>query len=112
MGILSTTTLRSNRVTDCPIMSDKDLKATGRGSFDYCIDLNSSLSVVEWYDNKGVILGSSFSTVKDSSTKRRWDSKKKDHCNVAYPEMVKEYNESLSGMDLNDMLLSLQRVDK
>ena len=35
------------------------------------IDLNSSLHVAKWYDNKGVILGSSFSAVKASSTKRR-----------------------------------------
>ena len=93
-------------------MSDKDLKATGRGSFDYRIDLHSSLRVVKWYDdNKGVILGS-FSPVKASSTKKRWDSKKKEHCNVAYHDTVKEYNESMGGVDLNDMPTSLYRVDK
>ena len=107
MGILSTATLRSNRPAGCPLMSDKDLKAKGRGSFDYHIDLNSSLRVVKWYYNKGVILGSSLFLVEASSTKRRWDFVKKDHCNVTYPEIVKEYNESMSGMDLNDMLISL-----
>ena len=94
-----------------PLKSDKYLRATGSGSFDYHVDLSSSLRVVKWCDNKGVILGSSFSTVKASSTKRRWDSKKKDHCNVAYPDMVKEYNESMGGVDLNDMLISLYRLN-
>ena len=89
------------------IMNGKDLKATGHGSFDYRIDLNSSLCVVKWYDNKGVILDSSFSTVKASSTKKRCYSKKKDHNNLAYFDMVKEYNESMGGMDLNDMFVSL-----
>ena len=60
---------------------------------------------------KGVILGSSFYAVKASSTKRRWDSKKKYHCNVAYLDMVKEYNERMGGVDLNDMLIPLHRVD-
>ena len=60
---------------------------------------------------KGVILGSSFYAVKTSSTKRSWDSKKKYHCNVAYLDMVKEYNERMGGVDLNDMLISLHRVD-
>ena len=111
MGILSAATLRSNCVACCPLMSDKDLKATGRDSFDYRIDLNSLLRVLKWYDNKGFILGSSFSTVRASSTKRRWDSKKKDHCNVVYPDMVKEYNESMGGVDLNEILISLYRAD-
>ena len=110
MSILSTTTLCSNRVANCPLMSDKDLKATGCNSFDYCINLNSLLRVIKWYDNKGVILGFSFSKVKASSTKR-WNSKKKDHCNVVYPDMVKEYNENMGGMDLNDMLVSLYSLD-
>ena len=110
MGILSTATLHSNRVAGCPLMSDKDLKATGRGSFDYGIDSNSLL-VLNWYDTKGVIPDSPFSTVKASSTKRRWDSRKKDHCNVAYPDMVKQYNESMDGVDQNDMLISLYCVD-
>ena len=47
MCILSTVTLRSNRVAGYLLMSDKDLKATGRDSFDYCIDLNSSLRVIK-----------------------------------------------------------------
>ena len=111
MGILSTATLHSNRVAGCPRMSNKDLKATGYGSFDYGIDSNSLLHVVKWYDNKRVILGLSFSTVKASSTKRRQGSKKKDHCNVVYPDMVKEYNESMGGVDLNGKLISLHHVD-
>ena len=92
-------------------MSDKNLKTTGRGSFDYRIDLNSSLRVKKWYANKGVILGSSFSAMKSSSTRRRWDSKIKDHCNVACPDMGKEYNESMGCVDLNEMLISLYLVD-
>ena len=111
MGILSTATLRSNCVACCPLMSDKDLKATGRASFDYRIDLNSLLRVLKWYDNKRFILGSSFSTVRASNTNRRWDSKKKDHSNVVYPDMVKEYNESMGGVDLNEILISLYHAD-
>ena len=111
MGILSTATLRSNCVACRPLMSDKDLKATGRDSFDYRIDLNSLLHVLKWYDNKGFILGSSFSIVRASNTKKRWDSKKKDHCNVVYPDIVKEYNESMVGVDLNEILISLYRAD-
>ena len=111
MGVLPTATLCSIHVPGCPLMSDKDLKATGRDSFDYCLDLNSSLHVQKWHDNKEVILGLSFSTVKDSSTKRRWDSKKKDHCNMTYPDMVQEYNESMGGMNLNNIIISSSSME-
>ena len=69
------------------------------------------MRVVKWHDKKGVILGSSFSAMKASSTKRRWDSKKKDHCNVVHPDMVKKYSESMDGVELDNMLISLHCVD-
>lgn len=71
MGSISTATLRSNCVASCSLLSDKDLKTTEHGSFDYHIDLNSSLRVVKWFDNKRVGLGSSFSIMTASSTKKR-----------------------------------------
>ena len=49
--------------------------------------------------------------VKANSTKRIWDSKKKVYCNVGYLDMVKEFNESMGGVDLNEMLISLYIVD-
>ena len=111
MGILATATFRANRIGGCPFISDKDLKSNGRGSFDFRIDLNSPVRMIKWFDNKAVILGSTFSSVKSSSNKQRWDAKKKEHCSVTYPDMVKDYNESMGGVDLNDMLISLYRVD-
>lgn len=35
------------------------------------------------------------------------DAKKKDHCKTKYPDMVKDYNQSMSRVDVNDMLISL-----
>ena len=49
--------------------------------------------------------------VKANNTKRIWDSKKKVYCNVGYLDMVKEFNESMGGVDLNEMLISLYIVD-
>ena len=91
-------------------MCNKDLKSEGRGSFDYRVDLNSSLRMVKWYDNKAVVLGSTYSSVQSTTTKQRWDAKKKEHCSVIYADMVKEYNRSMRGVD-QDMLISLYRVD-
>ena len=111
MGILTTATFRSNRIAGCPLIADKDLKSSGCGHFDYRIDLNSSLRVLKWFDNKGVIVALTFSGVAASVTKQRWEAKKKEHGNVPYPSMVKGYNDGIGGVDLNDILISLYRVD-
>ena len=67
--------------------------------------------MVKWYDNKAVVLGSTYSSVQSTTTKQRWDAKKREHCIVIYLDMVKEYNRSMGSVDLNDMLISLYRVD-
>ena len=111
MGILAAAIFRTNRVANCQLLSDKDLKASGRGSSDYRIDLNSRMQMLKWFDNKTVILGSDYASFASSTKKRRWDAKKKDFCNIDYPDMVRDYNESMGGVDLADMLISLCRVD-
>ena len=47
---------------------------------------------------------SAFSSVADSGTKQQWDDKKKKHCIVSYLEMVNWYNDSIGGINLQDML--------
>ena len=49
--------------------------------------------------------------VKANNTKRIWDSKKKVYCNVGYLDVVKEFNESMGGVDLSEMLNSLYIED-
>ena len=39
-----------------------------------------------------------------------WDSTAKGYIDVAYPDMVKAYNEKMGGVDTNDMLISLYRL--
>ena len=74
-GILSTGTVRSNRLRGCPLKSEKDLNKSGRGASDCSVDANSGLSVVRWYDSKAVQLSSTLSSVDPISTVRRWDKK-------------------------------------
>jgi len=83
----------------------------GRGSFDYRTDQNSGLHLIKWWDNKGVLLGSSFNGVEATDTITRWDSTAKGYIDVAYPDMVKAYNENMGGVDTNDMLISSYRAD-
>ncbi len=52
LGILSTATIRSNRLAGCPLKSESELKKDGRGSVSYQTDLNSGIAATRWFDNK------------------------------------------------------------
>ncbi|KAI4455656.1 transposase is4 [Holotrichia oblita] len=50
MGIYSLGTIRNNRVSRCPIETDKVLKKQGRGKYDYKIDNEKGIIIVKWMD--------------------------------------------------------------
>ena len=97
----------TNYLNGCPLASDKELKKEECGSHDYRNDANSGLHVVKWYDNKCVHLASTFSGVNAADSVKRWDLKTKNHKDVSLPDMVSDYNSSVGGADLADMLIAL-----
>ncbi|KAL1425467.1 hypothetical protein MTO96_003544 [Rhipicephalus appendiculatus] len=44
-------TLRSNRLNNCRLKSESDLKKEGRGAFDYAVDSSLNISFVRSHDN-------------------------------------------------------------
>ena len=110
MGILATATFRCNRLANCPLKTEKDLEKNGRGSIDYRTDQNSGIHLVRWMDNKCVTLGSTYVGTGGDNIVKRWDGKQRKHIDVSCPDIVKTYNESMGGVDLADMLISLYRT--
>ena len=92
-------TFRTNSLKGCPLASDKELKKEGHGFYDYRTDVNSGLYVVKWYDNKCVHLASTFSGVNVN------------HKDVPLSDMVSDYNSSMGGVNLADMLIALYRTE-
>ncbi len=110
LGILACGTMRANRLQGCKLKSNKDLKKSGRGSLDYMTDLNSGVIIAKWMDNNAVHLASNFIGVEPMQTVSRWIPEEKCRKDIPCPNIIKEYNGGMGGVDLVDMLIALYRI--
>lgn len=115
-GIFSMGTIRSNRLRGCPLDSDKELVKRGRGSYDRRVCNSNKICVVKWQDNKTVCLTSTFCEVEPIGTIKRIERKNekqqgpRSKINIPCPDIVKNYNAFMGGVDLADMLVALYRT--
>lgn len=110
-GIWSVGTVRSNRLRNCTLKSESELKKEGRGSVDSRYDSKNGISVVRWMDSSAVQLSSTHVAVEPVSTIRRWDRKQHKYVQIPCPAIVRDYNQHMGGVDLFDMLMALYKVD-
>ena len=111
-GLWAVATIRKDRLkgADKHLLSEKDLKKKGRGTFDSVVEANSGVTVLRWFDNGLVQLISNFIGNDPASQVRRWSKKERRFIHIERPQMVVEYNSHMGGVDLCDMLLSLYRI--
>lgn len=109
-GILSLGTIRCNRLRSCPLKSDSDLRREGRGSFDQAVDNSNRNVVIKWYDNKSVILCSSYIASNPVETIQRYSKVGGGKVQIVCPQLVKHYNSHMGGVDLADMFIALYRT--
>ncbi|KRX49859.1 PiggyBac transposable element-derived protein 3 [Trichinella murrelli] len=99
-GIHSVATIRSNILRGCPVMLSNELKRKSRGATDFCCARDNKLCVVKWFDNREVILASTYKCVDPVEPVRRWDKRQRQFIDVPCPQIVKEYNQFMGGVDL------------
>lgn len=81
-----------------------------RGDFRELIDATHNLSLVNWMDNKEVLLISNFTGSTPVGKASRYDKTEKKRIDITCPNIVKSYNAVMGGVDLADMLISLNRI--
>ena len=62
---------------------------------------------MKWFDNQSVHVTANRVTGDISHKVQRWDGKAKKHVMVDCPDILKNYNSAMGGVDLADMLISL-----
>lgn len=106
-GIHYIGTIRMNRMKDCTMMGEKEMKKNGRGSMDLRVNQDNNI-FVRWYDNKAVNLISSFVGIEPVGNVERWHRKSKTPIMGPRPAIVETYNKFMGGVDLLDAVCTLQ----
>lgn len=105
-GILACGTIRSNRKDFPQLKNDKVLK---RGEFDYR-STPSGITVFKWKDSKAVNFISNFHGITTTTVQRK--QKDGTKTTVSCPQVVKDYNAHMGGVDKHDMLRQLYGTDR
>ena len=90
-------TLRADRTRHCPLLSEKELKAKGRGSSQQIISTDRTVVITPWFDNKRVLVSSNFIAVEPKTQCRMYDRKNKTYIQVDRPATVTIYNKFMGG---------------
>ena len=112
MNIWAVWTLRANRIAACPIPQEKDMKKGPRGNYEYRTHSTHGVLVCAWYDNRRVILGSNYTGIQPVDTVRRFVKNQGGETMVQRPHIVAVYNKHMGGVDLADMMISLNPIER
>ncbi|CAH2101779.1 unnamed protein product [Euphydryas editha] len=109
-GIKCTGTVMKNRIPKY-IQDDMDsdicLKRRGRGSHDVLVREDGGIAITKWFDNKPVTLLSSIYAAEEVDECSRYDRRLKRFVLVPRPQVIREYNSNMGGVDLTDRLLAV-----
>ena len=110
-GIYCLGTVRSDRKYMAIMKKDKDMK---RGGTDF--QYSNNVVAVKWFDNRGVkIVGTcleEYNKVSTVTTVTRRVKGQKTKIPVPCPEVIKDYNSSMGGVDLLDRETAAYKLDR
>jgi hypothetical protein len=111
-GIYALGTVRRNRLPNCQLPNDKQIKKLSRGSsIEQVTSYESApISVVLWKDNKTVTLLSTYCGELPKVTKKRFDKKLKKQVEVDCPHSIKEYNRHMGGVYFLDSHIGRYKI--
>jgi len=99
-------TVRDNRTSKCPLMTNKAIQKKERGFYDYRSD--GTVLCLKWNDNNAVSFASNYyGIVPVHNAERRVKTQGKT--TVHQPHLIKMYNLGMGGVDVCDRLLSAYR---
>ena len=101
---------RENRIGHPPLMPTKEMdkKSVPRGKYDYAS--TDGILALRWKDNKNVTLLSTDAGIEPLKNVQRFDKTAKKKVNVPCPDVIKQYNGKMGGINKSDMLVHLHKT--
>lgn len=104
-------TMRDKMTKRCPLMSRKLIEKQPRGTYDYRLHQQDNILICAWRDNKRVLLGSNYIGIEPVGTAERYDKSQGGRVEITRPNIVSIYNKHMGGVDLADMLVSMNPIN-
>ena len=110
-GFRYTGTARENRIGKPPLMTTEMMnkKSITKSSIEYCSN-DEGILIAKWKDNKVVTLITNDKGIEPISKIQRYDKETNKKVLVDCPEVIKNYNSHMGGIDKNDMLIKFYKT--
>lgn len=106
--LCATGTVRMNRIPNCPLTSKNEWKKKEKGQTEVGVDRKTGILALGWKDNNVVtVLSNSFGKYPTTAVKRRV---KGMATTVQMPNVLRRYNNGMSGVDLSDWKTQRYRI--
>lgn len=99
MGILTSGTIRANRLLGCTIRMEKETRKEGTGSSDQKVSEDGSIVLVRWQVSGLVNMASAQVGLGNVSTAKSWSEATKKHIGIEYADVISQYNKCMGGVD-------------
>ncbi|XP_039610994.1 piggyBac transposable element-derived protein 3-like [Polypterus senegalus] len=111
-GIPALGTVQQSLLQGCDFSVDTNMKKKGRGIFEEkkVVVVNVEIKAVKWFDNRGVIIASTFASAQPVSNVERRDRKSKKKVSIECPNNISLYNKFMGGADVLDALIAYYRI--
>lgn len=78
--------------------------------FEYLTDANRQITIIKLFDNKCSQIILNFCCPKATTNAKQWDITRQTYIKIDFPTALQEYNKSMRGVHLADMLIPLYRL--
>lgn len=106
-GCMVTTTLRNDWTNNGYCLLKKNWKSE---RFEYLTDANRQITIIKWFDNKCAQIILNFCRPKTTINAKQWERTRQTYFKIYFLTALQEYNKSMGGVHLADMLIPLYRL--